>query len=80
MLQSGQIWTTDINVAVVLTNLYNIQFQLDAIRAKYVELENSYRYSRDETKQTLSNYKEEADIKLLQLHDKFLSLRSEISN
>ena len=54
--------------------------QLNAIRAKYAELENNYRSSRDETKQKLSDYKEEADIKLTQLHDKLQSLHSEISN
>ena len=54
--------------------------QLNAIRAKYAELENNYRSSWDETKQKLSDYKEEADIKLTQLHDKLQSLRSEISN
>ena len=53
---------------------------MNAIRAKYAELENNYRSSRDETKHKLSDYKEEADIKLTQLHDKLQSLRSEISN
>ena len=53
--------------------------QVNSIRAKYAELEKSYRASRDETKQKLSDYKDEADKKLLQLHDKFQSLCSEIS-
>ena len=53
--------------------------QVNSIIAKYSELENNYRSSRDETKQKLSDYKEEADKKLLQLHDKFQSLCSEIS-
>ena len=52
---------------------------MNSIIAKYTELEKSYRSSRDETKQKLSDYKEEADKKLLQLHDKFQSLCSEIS-
>ena len=54
--------------------------QLNAIRAKYDELENRYRSSRDEAKEKLTDYKEEADIKLTQLYDKLQSLRSEISN
>ena len=52
---------------------------MNSIIAKYSELEKSYRSSRDETKQKLSDYKEEADKKLLQLNDKFQSLHSEIS-
>ena len=52
---------------------------MNSIIAKYSELEKSYRSSRDETKQKLSDYKEEADKKLLELHDKFQSLCSEIS-
>ena len=65
--------------------MYNCSFiiffiQLNAIRGKYAELENNYRSSRDENKQKLSVYKEEADIKLTKLHDKLQSLRSEISN
>ena len=51
---------------------------MNSIRAKYAELEKSYRASRNETKQKLSDYKEEADKKLLQLHDKFQSLRSNL--
>ena len=53
---------------------------MNSIIAKYAELERSYRASRDETKQKLSDYKEEADKKLLELHDKFQSLCSEISH
>ena len=46
----------------------------------YAELENNYRSSRDETKQKLSDYKEESDIKLTQLYDELQSLHSEISD
>ena len=53
--------------------------QLNAIGDKYADLEKEYRRSRGQGKDKLSEYKEEAGIKLTQLHDVLKIVRSEIS-
>ena len=55
-------------------------FQLGAIHAKYEELERDYRANRNECKQQLETFTEEANKTLVQLTERLKYLRTEISN